>query len=334
MSEKRLSLRGIETLARIVLSASGASGLQLDTLTSSIVDAEADGIRTVGLGFLSIYCEQLRSGKIDGRAVPEAREIKPSHLTINAKNGFAHAAFLHGLESWCEMAERQGTATLTISHSNSAGVLGWFVEKVARRGLICLAFANASAMMPPVGGNKPFHGTNPLAFACPRRSPRPPLVIDLATSQTAYVTIKQRADAGESIPENWGLDANAQPTTDPNDVVNGGMVAPLGGEKGALLALMVDILAGGLAGPNFSYQAGSLITGDDEETGIGQCFIAIAPPNDHFAERVEALLEAMSEAGTTRLPGQRRIDARVKAEQEGVSVPDKLLEALERYTRQ
>ena len=74
MSEPRLTLDEIEALTRAALAASGATGAQLDAATASVVDAEAEGIRIVGLGFLSIYCDQLRAGKIDGSAVPELRE--------------------------------------------------------------------------------------------------------------------------------------------------------------------------------------------------------------------------------------------------------------------
>ena len=331
MSDPRLTLDEIEALTRSALVACGASGAQLDAATASVVDAEAEGIRIVGLGFLSIYCDQLKAGKIDGNAIPEITQIAPARLRADARNGFSHAAFLAALPRWLEMARDQGAAVLTVDHSNSAGVVGWFVEKAAREGLLCLGFANSSPMMPGPGGRKPFFGTNPLAFAAPRSANNPPLVIDMATAQVAYVAIKERADKGLPLPPGWGLDSEGNPTEDANAVINGGMNGPLGGAKGALLALIVDVLAGGLAGPSFSFQSSSIVDDLGGPMGIGQCFIAIDPQSTDFTARLDAMLAAMSETGSDRIPGARRDENRTAAEQDGIAVPQQLLNEIRAY---
>ncbi len=335
MSEQRLSLTEIQKITHDALYTSGARGLQLAAATESIVSAEAEGIRIVGLGFLSIYCDQLLANKIDGQAIPEISKVSPSRLHANAKNGFCHAAFLAAFDSWITMSQQQGIGLLTISQSNSAGVVGWFVEKAAKKGLLCLGFSNSSPMMAPVGGNQPFHGTNPLAFACPVADQAAPLVIDMATSQVAYVAVKERAEAGLPIPESWGRDAKGQATVDPWEVINGGQMRPLGGDKGALLALMVDILAGGLGGPNFSYQASSIVDDQGGPMGIGQTFIAIDPGNDPsnggFSARIKALINAMAEAGSSRYTGLRRAQLANNAATQGIKVPEPLLAEIRAY---
>ncbi len=335
MLEQTLSLAVIRRLTHDALYKSGARGAQLQAATESVVSAEAEGIRIVGLGFLSIYCDQLLAKKIDGEAIPKVTHISPSRLHANANNGFCHTAFVAAFDEWISMTRSQGIGLLTVSHSNSGGVVGWFVEKAAQAGMICLGFSNSSPMMSPVGGTKPFHGTNPLAFACPAGEDAAPLVIDMATSQVAYVAVKERADAGLSIPESWGRDASGQPTTDPWDVVNGGQMGPLGGDKGALLALMVDILAGGLGGPNFSYQASSIVDDQGGPMGIGQTFIAIDPGKNPqymaFLPRIQAMLAAMGEAGSTRYPGLRRADLANKAQTDGIKVPTALIAEIKAY---
>ena len=337
MSTMSLTLGEIESLSHDALYACGARGDQLSAATESVVSAEAEGIRIVGLGFLSIYCDQLLAKKIDGQAQPVITQPAGSRLHVDANNGFCHTAFLAAFDDWIAMTKDQGIGLLTISHSNSGGVVGWFVEKAAAAGMICLGFSNSSPMMAPIGGTKPFHGTNPLAFACPAGEKQPPLIIDMATSQVAYVAVKERADAGLPIPESWGRDANGQPTTDPWNVVNGGQMGPLGGDKGALLALMVDILAGGLGGPSFSYQASSIVDDQGGPMGIGQTFIAIDPSHNPqqlaFLPRIQAMLAAMGEAGSGRYPGLRRAQLASQAQTQGIEVEDTLLEEIKAYIK-
>ena len=337
MASQVLTLNEIEQLTHAALYASGARGGQLAAATESVVSAEAEGIRIVGLGFLSIYCDQLLAKKIDGEAQPVISKLAGSRLHVDANNGFCHTAFLAAFDDWIDLTREQGIALLTVSHSNSGGVVGWFVERAAAAGMISLGFSNSSPMMAPVGGRKPFHGTNPLAFACPAGTEQPPLVIDMATSQVAYVAVKERADAGLPIPESWGRDADGQPTTDPWDVVNGGQMGPLGGDKGALLALMVDILAGGLGGPSFSYQASSIVDDKGGPMGIGQTFIAIDPNHNpqqlDFLPRIQAMLEAMGEAGSGRYPGLRRAQLATQAQSQGIEVDDALLAEIKAYIK-
>ena len=138
--------------------------------------------------------------------VPRMVEAAPAVLRVDAGHGFCHPAFLLALPRFAEMAEASGVAVLAIARSYSAGVVGWFVERLAERGLVALAFANSSASIAPWGGSKALFGTNPIGFAAPRPN-GPPIVVDMASSATARVNIVQAAPgakkcrrAGSSIP--------------------------------------------------------------------------------------------------------------------------------------
>jgi len=330
-----LSLADIEALARSALAGSGAEGIQLEQSVSAIVEAEADGIRTVGLGYLPTYCEHLRCGKVNGSAQPEHNQVAASAIVSNAKQGFSFAAFHEAMDDFHALAKAQGVAALAIRNSTSAGVLGWFVERTAKAGLVGLCFANSSALMAPYGGKRKFFGTNPLAYGIPRGDGRLPLIADMATSQVAYVTVKDHAAKGKSIPLGWGVDKDGQPTTDPNDVLNGGAMAPAGGYKGMLLALLVDVLAGGLAGPNFAFQASSFGNNEGGPPDTGQFLLAISPAAfggaDGFASRLEVMLEALSQDEGVRLPGDSRWVNRDRAARKGIEVPQELIVTLEGY---
>ena len=335
-NNRTMSLAEVEDLTRRALAGSGAHGAQLEIATQSVVDAECDGIRTVGLGYLPLYCGHLQVGKINRDAQPAHSQLAPSALRSLADSGFAHAAYVEAEDDFYALARQQGIAALSIVDSYSAGVVGWFMQRVAGAGLIGLGFANSPSAVAPAPGARPFFGTNPMAFAVPRKD-RAPIIADMATSQVALVTIKQAAAEGRPIPLGWGYDRDGNDTTDAAAVIDGGALAPTGGYKGMLLGLLVDLLAGVLSGPNCSFEAPVFKDNTGGEPKVGQFFIAISPAaftpqgDAAYGERLEAMLGALAAEPGVRLPGARRHEFRRRAEAEGVSVPLELIERLEAF---
>ena len=231
------------------------------------------------------------------------------------------------------MAAAQGIAALSLVHSYSAGVLGWFVDLIAQEDLIAIGFANASPSIAPWGGTAPLFGTNPIALAAPRSGTRP-LVIDMATSATARVNVMEAAARGTPIPTGWALDTEGRSTTDPTAGL-AGSIAPVGGAKGYGLALMVELLAAGVTGSNWSFQTSSLTDNEGGPPDIGQLFIAINPARfggSNWKSRLEELTAEIQAQENARLPGDRRLQARDQAEKSGVEVPAELLALIEKYT--
>ena len=327
-----LSLDEVESLSYRMLTASGASHLQASPTARSIRAAEADGIRTVGLSYLPTYCDHVACGKVIGDAVPEVTTPRSATVVVHAHHGFCHAAFEAGAPALVEAAQRCGVGVLAIEHSYSAGVLGWFVEQLAAQGLVALMFANSSASMAPEGGRRPFFGTNPLAWAAPRAA-GPPVVADLSSSTVAWVKVNEAAQTGQAIPLGWALDSDGRPTTDANAALAGSM-APAGGHKGSALALLVDIMAGGVAGSNFSFEASGFGGNAGGPPDVGQVIIAIDPTatmGDSFVDRIEHELSTLSAEPGVRLPGDRRVASRAQTEAHGVSVPADLMAILTAY---
>jgi (2R)-3-sulfolactate dehydrogenase (NADP+) len=327
-----LSLDGVLDITSRMLRASGASALQADATARSIRDAEADGIRTVGLSYLPTYCDHVACGKVRGDAVPTVTRPRPATVVVDAGNGFCHPAFEAGLVPLVDAARTCGVAVLAITHSYSAGVLGWFVERLAGEQLVALMFANSSSLMAPAGGVRPFFGTNPIAWAAPRRD-APPVVADLSSSAVAWVRVNAAAHAGEPIPLGWALDADGRPTTDPRAALAGSMV-PAAEHKGSALALLVDVMSGGVAGSNFSFEASSFSDTVGGPPDVGQVVLAIDPTatmGDGFVDRIEQELQALSAEPGARLPGDRRLQHRRDAASAGVEVPDDLMAVLSAY---
>jgi (2R)-3-sulfolactate dehydrogenase (NADP+) len=331
---RRLSLDDVYDLCLRMLIASGSTPENAAPVAACMRDAEAQGMRTHGFEYIPYFCEHLRNGKINGRAVPSVAHRAESALVVDADHGFAHTAFLFALDEFVAMTKRAGTASLGITRSYSASVVGWFVEHLAAHDLVSLGFANASPLMPSWGGSTPRFGTNPLGFGAPRAAPADgPIVVDMATSTVARVAVIAAAKRGEALPIGWALDRYGQPTTDPQEAL-AGMNAPLGGAKGYGLAMMVDVLAAGLTGANFSMEASGLLDNEGGHPGVGQLFVAFDPTRfgiTNFNERIDAYANDIASEPGVRLPGDRRHRHAREADETGVEVSDELLARLHEF---
>ena len=321
----RLSLMAARDLAQRVLRAAGVSEDNALSVAKALVAAEADGLASHGLSRLPAYADQAKAGKVDGKAVPTLTETAPGALRVDARDGFAFPAIAAGLRRAATMAKQAGTVGVAVGNSHHFGVAAYHIEILAEQGLVALAFGNSPAAIAPWGGARPIFGTNPIAFACPCPG-RDPLVIDLSLSKVARGKIMVAAQKGEAIPGDWALDKDGQPTTDAKAALGGAMLA-MGDAKGTALVLMVELLAAALSASNFGYEASSFFDDKGPPPRVGQFFLIIDPQRfggDAFASRVGALVGAIQAQPGTRLPGDRRLDARKKAQSGGISITDNL----------
>ncbi|HZB92241.1 MAG TPA: Ldh family oxidoreductase [Stellaceae bacterium] len=328
--EARLPAEALHALARQALIAAGTSPANAEAVADALIAAELDGIPSHGLSRLPFYAEQVRSGKVDGRAEPVLSRPAPAVLRVDARSGFAFPAIARGLDAAEAALPETGAMALAIANSHHCGMLGHAVEGCAARGLFALAFANTPAAIAPAGGSRGLFGTNPIAFACPRRA-GPPLVIDLSMSVVARGKIMLAAAKGEAIPAGWALDAAGEPTTDAKAAL-GGTMAPIGGAKGAALALIVELLAAALTRSHFGYEASSFFDAEGPPPRVGQFFLLLDPVpfgGDAVLARVEALLSAMLAEEGVRLPGARRQESRARLARDGIALPAALLRELE-----
>lgn len=297
-----------------------------NSVAQALVAAELVGQSGHGLRRVPSYAEQALSGKVDGFATPAASHPRPGVMAVDAGMGFAYPALDLAVDWLAEAAPRQGIAAAGIARSHHCGVAGVTVERLAQSGLVALLFANTPAAMAPWGGRKALFGTNPIAFAAPRSGGQAPIVVDVSLSKVARGKIMAAEQKGAAIPEGWALDADGQPTTDPSAALAGTMI-PMGDAKGTALALMVELLAAGLMGANFGYEASSFFAAEGPSPGVGQLILALDP--DAFSamarSRIDDLADAMAEQPGARVPGARRDDLRATAVAQGLQVDDDLL---------
>ncbi|TCL68359.1 Ldh family oxidoreductase [Rhizobium sp. BK251] len=296
----------------------------------ALVAAEAAGQGGHGLRRVPAYAAQAKSGKVDGFARPLLTRPRPAGLAIDAVHGYAYPALDLALQELPSLARSQGIAFAAINRSHHAGVMGLTVERLADQGLVGLMFANAPAAMAPWGGRRPLYGTNPIAFAAPLAD-ADPVVIDLALSKVARGKVMAARQKGAAIPADWAFDRNGNPTTDAEEALRGTMM-PAGEAKGAALALMVEILAAGITGANYAFEASSLFDDKGPPPALGHMIIAIDPVatgGNCVAARLSQLADEITSDPDVRLPGRRGQTARRAALADGIEIEDEVIRAIE-----
>lgn len=307
----------LESLSATAIRAAGGSTRLADSLAAATVAAERRGKTQVGTAHLFDYLDGLEAGRITTDPAPRHLSRFPAAHLVDADKGITQLAFDEAFDRFVEATANSGIAILNITNAFPAGELGYYTVRLAKRGLIALAGANSPALMSLFGASESVTGTNPLSFAVPHAEG--PRMFDQASSETAWVNIRDAADSGESIPEGWAQGPDGVTTSDAESALAGSLL-PFGGVKGSNLALMIELLAA-LGGARFSLDAPSIDEGSDSpETGL--FVIAIAPEafDPNYVERVAEHFE--------RLHRQFGIDFGRKRDDKVITLPREIHTAL------
>lgn len=306
-----VTLDEIEALSVAALTRHGAAPWVAAEVARAVRRAEETGNVICGLYYLESYCLQLASGRVKGDVEPVVTRPRPASVKADAKFGFAQAAFARALPEAIAAAKENGTASLAVAHAHTCTSLGYFTEQIAAAGLVGIGFTNASPVVAPPGGNKVVIGTNPMAMTVPGAD-APVMHFDFSTSAVALGKITMAKAAGESIPLGWAVDAEGQPTTDPDAALKGALVSA-GGYKGWGFGLMGEVMAAAMTGSVNSLDVGGLKLADGPPHGLGQFYLLLDPGTytDAFDARVARVVEAVAEQPGARIPGASRAEATV-----------------------
>jgi (2R)-3-sulfolactate dehydrogenase (NADP+) len=320
-------------LAKQALVNAGAHEAMAETTARHLVRAEEQGLPTHGMSRVPFYCSMLRNGRADGKAKPSMAAEKAAVCLIDNADALPYESAAWAIEEAIQRARRNGIGFAGIRNSAHVGVLGIHLLKVAEAGMVGVAFTNSPAAIPAWGGRKALFGTDPVAFAFPRKGAEP-IVVDLALTTVTRGKIMVAMQKGEKIPEGWALDRHGKPTTDPKEAIEQGSLFPIGGTKGAMLALAFELVCAALTGAAIGPEADSFFSEQGNKPRIGQAFLAIDPGAlagmEKYFERVEAVVRAMLADEGVRLPGAKRFASEKKLRAEGIEIADELLAKIEK----
>jgi len=221
-----------------------------------LASADLRGIDSHGVARLTSYFDLLSEGLINPTPKIKILRSTPSTATVDGDNGLGLVVGPQANKIAMDMAEKAGSGWVSICNTNHYGIAGYYVLQALKRDMIGWAMTNSTKLVTPLWGAERMLGTNPIAIAFPGKD-EPPIVIDMATCAAAYGKIEMARRRGQPIPQGWGIDNQGRGTTNPDDIVAGGALLPLGsdrergGHKGYGLAIMVDVLCGALGGANW-----------------------------------------------------------------------------------
>ena len=326
----RLSLEQLHELVQRALARAGASALMASTTADALVYAEARGLASHGVTRVAQYAAHLLNGRADGNAQPRIVASRGAAALISAASGLAYPACALAVKEAIGRAREFGVSLVSVTDSHHYGVAAFHLAPVGAAGMVGLALSNSPAAMPVAGGKRPLLGTNPIAAVFPRTH-GVPLLIDMSLSEVARGKLVMAAKDGRPIPLGWALDGEGNPTTDARAGLEGSMLA-MGGTKGAMLALVVELLVTTLTGAALGFEASTLFIDEGNRPRLGHAFLVIDPGalsgRGVYDERIETLIATMTAEAGVRLPGERREALARKAAADGIEISPQLHEQL------
>jgi LDH2 family malate/lactate/ureidoglycolate dehydrogenase len=305
-----------------------------------MVEADLIGADAHGIFRLPQYIRRIEGGAVNRTPEITVNRTAPATALVDGDNGMGHLVMARAAAAAAERAQEAGVGWVGVRRSNHAGPASLYAAMPLRHGMIGIYSAVASANhMAPWGGTDLLLGTNPLAIAIPNGD-ADPVVLDIATTVVSYGTVKNYVLQGKPLPEGWMIDrSTGEPVTDPTRTGDG-VLLPIGGYKGAGLALMLGLLAGSLNGAGVGRDVVDFNADDSSEANTGHFILAldIARFIDPliFAAAVRGHLDELREArllpgvGSIRLPGDERARRRAQRVEQGVPIGRPLAAVLNR----
>lgn len=328
----KYSVSDVQVICTEAFTRCGISAAQAGPTIDALILAEAQGLASHGISRVPMYLAHVMHGRVNPHAIPVIQQQSASAALINADNGFAFPACDQAISLAIQKASETGIAVGAVTNSHHFGVAGNHLRAIGDAGLVGWAMGNSPAAMPAWGGKRAVFGTNPIAAIFPRTG-ADPVLIDLSLSEVARGKIMVAAKNGTPIPQGWALDAQGNPTTDAKAALSG-MMLPMGGVKGAMLAMLVEVMVTALTGAQFGAEADSFFVDAGNQPRLGQLFLAINPDalagRMAYESRLSALIEFVLQDPDVRLPGARRFTLAEQAMREGLELSDSLIEQIRR----
>lgn len=292
------------------LQQSGLNARHSEIVANVLVHADLRGVRSHGVIRTEHYVTRLKHGSLNGNPHFSIRNNRPGAALLNADAGMGHVACLQAMEKAVECAKNTGIAMCGVENGSHCGALSYFVLRAVHEGKIGIALTQTDMCVTPFGGAKAFFGTNPIAFAFPAQRHQP-IVLDMATSNAAWGKLLHARERQEMIPDDWAVDKDGMPTTNPHEAM---ALLPFGGAKGYGLALVIDVLSGILLGGQYGPHITKMYGEYEKPRELNSLMIAIDPEAFYglkrFTDQIDAMIDELHAqppvAGTKKvfLPGE------------------------------
>lgn len=333
---KRFLPGDLEAFAASLLASLGVPHADARLTAACLVAANLRGVDTHGIRLLPIYVKRLELGVLNPSPNVTALQEGSAFAALDGDDGLGPVVGARAMDRAVELAAAAGVGMVTVRNSNHFGAAAWYAARALARGMVGIAASNGTPALAPWGGRVGFFGANPIALAVPAAQ-EAPIVFDMAASVSARARIRQFAARGEPIPVGWAVDREGRPTSDAAEALAGALL-PVGGPKGYGIVLMLEVLAGLLAGAGPSNCNRDLYGDVSGPQNIGHLFLAVNPaaflPDGSFSGRVDQLIRDLHDVppaegfSRVRLPGEQDQARRQERSREGVALASELVDEL------
>jgi len=332
-----LSITDAEQFISSALQAEKVPASDANIIASLMVQSDLVGADGHGIFRLPAYLKRIRAGGVNLHPNIHIEREQGATALINGDNALGHLVMNRAVDLAIEKVKQHSVCWIGSHYGNHSGAASVYVRKLAEQGYIGIYMAVGNANhMAPWGGIDLLLSTNPIAIAVPAGD-GPMVLLDIATTVAAYGKVKVAAQKGESIPDDWMIDRQGKPITDPTKSAEGSLL-PIGGYKGYGLAVMIGLLAGALNNAAVGKGTIDFNAHHDLVTNTGQTIIAVDPSafgnTEEFINRVIALVNDLKNSSTLpgvkeiRVPGEGAAKTSAERIKNGIPVSPELLEAL------
>ena len=344
----------LHQFCRDVFRSLGIPDEDAQTAASVLSLADCRGIDSHGVARLHSYVGLLQEGRINTHSVLRVVSEKKSVCTVDGDNGLGLVIGPKANQIAIEKAKQYGSGWVSVRNSNHFGIGAYYSLEALQHDVLGLSMTNTTKLVAPIWGRERMLGTNPLSIAFPGLQ-EPPIVIDMATSATAYGKIEMANRLNEPLPEGWIIDHEGKSSTQPTDMIAGGALLPLGstremgGHKGYALAAMVDILSAVLSGANWGpfappFALRQEIPERSVGKGIGHFFGALEIEGfmevNEFKARIDEWIDVLRKTKPVEgkeavlIPGDPERQEESARKKEGIPLSEKVIEELKTISDQ
>jgi LDH2 family malate/lactate/ureidoglycolate dehydrogenase len=224
----RIKAEVLHEFVQRIFVAAGCDAKNAQMNADGVLAADLAGHHIQGLDHIYSTVRELRAGRLNARAQPRATRETAATARVDGDGGTGHVTGLFAAELAIRKARNAGIGAVGLVGGGDIFMLGFYVERIARAGLVGLVFTNTHPVRahPPVDDR--VLGTNPIAFGFrwaaairDRRSRKS------ASSPSAMCAFRVTS---APIAEGIAIDRHGEPTTNAQAALDGALT-PLGGHK-------------------------------------------------------------------------------------------------------
>jgi LDH2 family malate/lactate/ureidoglycolate dehydrogenase len=337
-TERLVDAAALERFVAEVFERAGAPRDEAERVADALVSADARGMTSHGVMRVPMYMKKVRAGGFKVGTKGKILRETASIILLDGEDGLGQVITWRAMEEAIRKARDAGAGIVGVLRSNHFGEGAYYALHAIKNDMIGLLTTNGSSNTPAHGGRTMVAGNLPLTVGVPTDKELP-ILLDMAMCASSKGKIAYAAKKGERIPPGWAVDSNGQPTDDPQKVLDGGWILPIGGYKGWGLILILDILSGVLTGARLGLEITDLFTGEPSSPqGLGHFVMAINVeafmPVAEFKRRMDARIRSIKQSellpGVTEIlmPGERELKLERERRKNGIPLSVNVLDQI------